>query len=106
MTGSFGAKQGAAAPSDVRLKAEVAAAGMLPNGLALYHWRYLGGTHRFTGVMAQDVVADSRFAGAVLIDRDGLMRVDYAAIGYSPANFALMQKEGEAAITLYRKTLH
>ena len=94
------------APSDRRLKQDITAAGSLPNGLKLYSWRYLGGSHRFTGVMAQDLLSDARFAGAVERDGDGLMRVDYAAIGYQPADVATMRAEGEAAVALYRATLH
>ena len=103
--GSFGAKA-ATAPSDSRLKQDIAPAGSLPNGLKLYSWRYLGGQHRFTGVMAQDLLADARFASAVERDGDGLMRVDYAAIGYAPADFDTMVAEGEQAIAAYRATRH
>ena len=105
LLGSFGAKAGTA-PSDIRLKQEIAPAGTLPNGLRLYSWRYLGGKHRFTGVMAQDLLADPRFARAITRDADGLMRVDYAAIGYAPANFDTMLAEGEQAIAAYRATRH
>ena len=105
VTGAFGAVK-VVAPSDRRLKQDITAAGSLPNGLKLYSWRYLGGSHRFTGVMAQDLLSDARFAGAVERDGDGLMRVDYAAIGYQPADVATMRAEGEAAVALYRATLH
>ena len=104
LTGSFGAKQ--AAPSDRRLKVEVEAVGRLPNGLRLYTWRYRGGTNRFTGVMAQDLLVDPRFAAAVTVDEAGLMRVDYAKIGYLPRDFALMRQEGEAAIGRHRRSIH
>jgi len=104
VVGSFGVKT--ATPSDRRLKVEIVPAGHLANGLALYSWRYLGGDRRFTGVMAQDVIADRRFAGAVAIDADGLMRVDYARIGYAPDDAAAMADEGEAAVRLYRAKLH
>jgi len=104
IVGSFGAKT--AAPSDRRLKLDIAPAGHLANGLALYSWRYLGGRHRFTGVMAQDLLADRRFAAAVIIAADGLMRVDYARIGYIPHDLATMTAEGEAAVRRYRATVH
>ena len=100
LIGSFGAKT-AVAPSDRRLKQDITPAGTLPNGLKLFSWRYLGGTHRFTGVMAQDLLADARFAPAVLRDADGLMRVDYAQLGFAPANLPAMRAEGEAALALY-----
>ena len=104
LMGSFGAKQ--AAPSDARLKTDIVDAGTLPNGLKLFSWRYLGGSHRFTGVMAQELIGDPRFADAVTADADGLMGVDYSAIGYLPPDFDLMRQEGEQAIALYRRTVH
>jgi len=100
LTGGFGMKQ--PTPSDRRLKTDVAPVGVLPNGLPLYTWRYLGGRHRFVGVMAQDVLADRRLAAAVIVDGDGLMRVDYTRIGYAPADMAAMQAEGEAAVARWR----
>jgi hypothetical protein len=103
LMGSFGAKQ---APSDRRLKVDVEPLGALPNGLKLYGWRYSGGAHRFTGVMAQDLLADARYADAVIVDDSGLMRVDYARIGYVPPDFAMMRQEGEAALARYRQSRH
>lgn len=105
VTGAFGAAK-PVAPSDRRLKVDIEPAGSLPNGLKLYAWRYLGGSHRFTGVMAQDLLGDPRFANAVAVDREGLMRVDYDKIGYRPSHFALMRKEGEAALARYRQSLN
>ncbi len=104
MTGAFGVKQ--PTPSDRRLKQDIAPAGMLANGVRLYAWRYLGGHRRFVGVMAQDLAADPRFATAVRTDVDGLMRVDYAALGYAPHDAAAMASEGEAAVALWRAALH
>jgi len=103
LMGSFGAKQ---APSDRRLKEDIVPLGALPNGLKLYSWRYLGGSHRFTGVMAQDLLADGRFVSAVEMDDDGMMRVDYGQISYVPAELHAMRAEGEEAIALYRRTCH
>ena len=102
--GSFGAKK--VAPSDRRLKEDIVPAGVLPNGVKLYSWRYLGGSHRFTGVMAQDLLADKRFAIAVEMGADGLMRVDYSRLGFLPADFDAMCAEGEAAISSFRQTYH
>ena len=104
--GSFGAKPGSVTPSDRRLKTAVRAEGRLANGLQLYSWRYLGGAHRFTGVMAQDLLADGRFAGAVEVEPDGLMQVDYSQIGYEPDRLEAMQADGEQAVATYRRTMH
>ena len=95
LIGSFGAKQ--AVPSDYRVKREIEQVETLANGLKLYSWRYLEGTRRFTGVIAQDLLA-TRFADAV--------EIDYGKIGFIPDDFALMQSEGERAVTTWRKTLH
>ncbi|MGH7015806.1 MAG: transferrin-binding protein-like solute binding protein [Caulobacteraceae bacterium] len=100
VAGSFGAKQ--TTPSDRRLKIDIEPAGTTDQGLQLYSWRYLGGERRFTGVMAQDLLANSRFAEAVEIAEDGLMAVDYAQIGLSPADFDAMVREGRAALARYR----
>lgn len=92
--------------SDRRLKVEIEPAGALPDGLKLYSWRYLGGRRRFTGVMADDLLASPAHADAVHADADGLMRVDYGAVGFLPEDFAAMQAEGEAAIARYRQRLN
>ena len=105
LVGSLGAKT-PTAPSDIRLKTEILPAGTLPSGLRLFSWRYLGGHHRFTGVMAQDLLANPRFASAIERDADGLMRVNYAKLGFMPADITAMQSEGEAALALYRATRH
>ena len=94
------------APSDRRLKHDVETIGQLPNGLKLYAYSYLGSDARFTGVMAQELLLDPRFASAVQQDADGLMRVDYASIGLQPADFEAMAAAGEAAVSRYRDTLH
>jgi hypothetical protein len=99
--GSFGAATGVA-PSDRRLKRDIKPVGRLANGLDLYDYAYLGDERRFTGVIAQDLLADPRFAGAVLAEADGLMRVDYAQLGLAPPDFAAMVEAGEQAISIYR----
>lgn len=90
-----------AVPSDRRLKTDIVEAGALPDGLKLYTWRYLGGTRRFTGVMADDLLASPLHAHAVHTDPDGLMTVDYGAVGYLPEDIAAMQAEGEFATEYY-----
>lgn len=98
--GSFG---GIKVPSDRRLKVEIRPAGRRDDGLKLYSWRYRGGHGRYVGVLAQDLLADPRFAVAVVAGRDGLLRVDYGRLHYIPANLPAMYREGEAAAARYRK---
>jgi hypothetical protein len=65
--------------SDARLKTDIIPVGVTPGGLPLYHFRYLGGTTVFEGVMAQDVALNR--PDAVEVDENGFMSVDYSALG-------------------------
>ncbi|MDT0508386.1 transferrin-binding protein-like solute binding protein [Novosphingobium sp. MMS21-SN21R] len=93
--GSFGASQ--AVPSDRRVKCDLRREGRWTNGLPRWSWRYIGERSRFVGVLAQEVLADPRFAGAVSTDAAGMMRVDYERLAIFPQNIAAMRAEGEAA---------
>lgn len=67
--------------SDLRLKSHVKPVGQSSNGLNLYSFRYVGEEQEFRGVMAQELLADSRHSGAVEIGAGGFYRVDYARLG-------------------------
>jgi hypothetical protein len=99
--GTFGAAA-KVAPSDARLKTDIVPAGRTASGLKLYKYGYVGDARRFVGVVAQDLVADPRFADAVLVADNGLMRVDYGRLGFIPADFAAMVEAGERAMAIYR----
>lgn len=73
----FGSPIGA--PSDRRLKTNLARVGSTVFGLPLYRFSYLGSDARFTGVMAQDVLGV--MPGAVSRDPSGFYRVNYAMLG-------------------------
>jgi hypothetical protein len=66
-------------PSDARQKTDINEVGTTVMGLPLYQFRYLDGTDRFEGVMAQDVIA--KMPEAVIMGDDGYWRVDYARLG-------------------------
>jgi hypothetical protein len=67
--------------SDLRLKRDVGQSSTLPDGIRLHEFSYLGDERRFVGVMAQELLADARYAGAVSVGADGFYRVDYEALG-------------------------
>jgi hypothetical protein len=67
--------------SDARLKRDIRPAGLLPNGVKLYSFRYRNDARSFVGVLAQDLVADPRFRHAVTTDASGLYLVDLKALG-------------------------
>jgi hypothetical protein len=65
--------------SDSRLKTNIARVGTTVFGLPLYRFSYLGSDKRFTGVMAQDVLAVR--PDAVSRDAAGFYRVNYGMLG-------------------------
>jgi hypothetical protein len=67
--------------SDMRLKRDVREAGMLPNGVKLYAFRYWNDERTFIGPSAQDLLQDERFRSAVQKTEKGYYLVNYAAIG-------------------------
>jgi hypothetical protein len=66
-------------PSDARLKTDVKFIGRAENGLPLYEFRYIGGTTRYRGVMAQDVLQHT--PDAVVTLPNGYLGVDYGMLG-------------------------
>ena len=69
------------APSDRRLKRDISKVGALDSDINLYRYRYLWSDEEYVGVMAQEL-RETR-PEAVIESVDGLLAVDYAAIGTS-----------------------
>jgi hypothetical protein len=67
------------AGSDERLKTDIRPVGAAANGLTLYEFRYRGHPGVYQGVMAQEVAP--RFPEAVYRRADGMLFVNYAALG-------------------------
>jgi hypothetical protein len=72
---------GAPEASDARLKRDVRPIGRLSNGMPLYAFRYWNDDRIFTGVLAQELLADPRFRHAVSRGQGGYYVVDLAALG-------------------------
>ncbi|MFI4973430.1 MAG: tail fiber domain-containing protein [Caulobacterales bacterium] len=100
-----GAHYGGATPSDRRLKHDITALGRLDNGIQLYRFSYLGDSRPFVGVMAQDLLADRRFAGAVVCLANGLMMVDYDRLGLEVDDLDAMREAGDRAIAAHVATM-
>jgi hypothetical protein len=96
--GSFGTSTANAAPSDRRLKTAIRLVGQRPDGLRLYSWRYKGSRRHFVGPIAQDLLADPRFAAAVLAGSNGFLWVDFDKLGMGANDVSAMRREGERAI--------
>lgn len=86
-----------AVPSDARLKEHVVLVRELQSGVKVYAFNYKGDDRRFTGVLAQDVLAMPQFADAVVTSADGFYRVDYAKLGLKLFNGEIMRDAGEKA---------
>lgn len=79
----------AIARSDRRLKADIVHVGVdEATGLNLYEFKYLGGTKRYRGVMADEV--EGNYPQAVYAMPDGYKAVNYAALGLE-----MVEVEGE-----------
>ena len=64
-------------PSDRRLKRDVVHVATLSDGVELYSFRYHWSDTVHVGVMAQDLLEDSRYRHAVSTGEDGFYVVDY-----------------------------
>ena len=71
----------AVAVSDVRLKRDIRYLKTLGNGVRLYTFRYWNDDRLFSGVLAQDLLADERYRDAVQVSPEGYYRVNLEALG-------------------------
>jgi len=61
--------------SDVRLKENIERTGISKSGIPTYEFNYIGGTNRYSGAMAQDLLAMN--SDAVSLDASGYYKVNY-----------------------------
>ena len=88
--------------SDMRLKTDVRLVEQLENGINLYAYRYSGDARVFVGVDAAEIRNDARHAHAVIDLGDGLLGVDYRALGLEMINEAEMRAAGVSALARAR----
>lgn len=67
--------------SDLRLKSDIEHVGTLDNGIKIYSFKFLWDDKVRVGVIAQDLLARADTKGAVLTLSNGLLGVDYKALG-------------------------
>jgi hypothetical protein len=84
-------------PSDQRLKRDIKPLMVTDNGIQVYSFRYIGDDRVFTGVIAQDLLADPQLSKAVSTDDDGFYHVDYAKLGLPIVNPEAMEEAGRNA---------
>jgi len=66
-------------------------------GLTIYRFRYEGDDGFYYGVMAQDLLADARYASLVTVGADGYYQVDYGSLGLNVPDPDAMRAAGSRA---------
>lgn len=84
--------------SDRRVKSDIIEVGTLPNGIKLYAFRFIWEEKIRVGVIAQDLLERPDTKGAVLQLANGLLGVDYAALGLRMATEAQWVSAGLASV--------
>jgi len=79
LASNSGGAAGGGGASDVRLKTDIHQVGVTAHNLPLYHFKYIGSSQVYEGVMAQDVARV--MPEAVLPFVFGYMAVDYDMLG-------------------------
>jgi len=64
--------------SDIRLKEKIKRTGVSPSGIPIYEFNYIGGTNRYSGAMAQDLIEMG--IDAVSVENHGYYSVNYNSI--------------------------
>lgn len=84
--------------ADQRMAADVRSIGKLENGLTVYSFRYLWEDQIRVGVLAQDVLGRDELKQHVITLANGLLGVDYAALGLRLATWQQWQEAGVGAL--------
>jgi hypothetical protein len=84
--------------ADRRMQTELTEVGQLENGLKIYSFRNLWEDQVRVGVVAQDVLEKAETKKAVLTLANGLLGVDYAALGLRIATLQQWNDSGIAAL--------
>ncbi len=84
--------------SDSRLKRDIRLLATLPDGMNIYAFKYLWSDTIHVGVMAQDLLENPAWRGAVVTQANGFYAVNYAALGLRMASIEEWNQNGLAAI--------
>ena len=68
-------QQAVSMTSDIRAKEKIERTGKSPSGIPIYEFNYIGGSNRYSGAMAQDLLEMN--IDAVSLGDDGYYRVNY-----------------------------
>ena len=86
--------------SDIRLKHHIKQISVLSNGLKIYSFKYKSRHGSFVGVMAQDLLANTKWSKAVIQGKDGYYMVNYGMLGIKMTTLENWNKGGKSSIML------
>ena len=84
--------------ADRRMVSDIAEVGALANGVKVYSFKYIFEDTVRVGVLAEDLMERADTKVAVLTMANGLLGVDYAALGLRMATLAQWDNAGVAAL--------
>ncbi len=84
--------------SDSRLKRDIQLLATLPDGMNIYAFKYLWSDMVYVGLMAQDLLDNPAWRGAVVTQANGFYAVNYAMLGLRMARLEEWNQNGLAAI--------
>lgn len=85
-------------PSDRRLKRDIRLLAVMPDGMKIYAFKYLWSETTQVGVMAQDLLENPAWRGAVVTKANGFYAVDYARLGLRMAALEEWNQQGMDSI--------
>ena len=86
------------AGSDIRLKRDIVLLGQTDKGIKLYSFKYLWSDQVYVGVMAQDLLENSKWQDAVITNPNGYYSVIYSKLGLEMVTLEQYQQVSAVAL--------
>lgn len=84
--------------SDARLKRDTTLLAVLDDGMQIYSFKYMWSDAAYVGVMAQDLLKNPAWCGAVVTGANGYYRVNYHKLGLRMVTLDVWNEHGLAAV--------
>ena len=84
--------------SDIRLKRDIVLLGQTDKGIKLYSFKYLWSDQVYVGLMAQDLLENSKWQDAVITNTSGYYSVNYSKLGLEMVTLEQYQQQSTVAL--------
>ena len=84
--------------SDIRLKRDIVLLGQTDHGIKLYSFKYLWSDQVYVGLMAQDLLENSKWQDAVITNTSGYYSVNYSKLGLEMVTLEQYQQQSTVAL--------